>query len=147
MWSFVGHFYFSVRGRTSRRFYWLFGVIPPFVAGFAFGLGLFAARSHLTPIALFVAIVVGVPLVVWTSVAVLSKRSHDIGVSAWWAIAAWMISLTVGYFVSERVGQLSSLLIWSALGIVPGTRGDNRFGPDPTRSPMRRPDETDAPAA
>lgn len=135
MSNFVRHFYFSPRGRASRQFYWLFGVVPFVLAGILFGVVLLAARPFVSPMALLV-LLVGLEIVgVWCGVAVSTKRLHDFGVRGWWMLAAFAICLVVAYFVSLLAGQLLSLIIWIVVGVVPGTRGVNKFGPDPTRSP------------
>lgn len=51
------------------------------------------------------------------SLSVAARRLHDIGYSAWWLLLGLLPFL----------GGLA-LMIMAAL---PGTRGDNRYGPDP----------------
>jgi len=147
MSSFVRHFYFSVRGRASRRFYWLFGVGVFLPVGLLFGVALRAALPRIPTMALLLLSLVFAILALWSSVAVHAKRLHDIGVSGWWIIAAWAISLSFLYFVSVRAGQLASLVIWVAVGAVPGMRGVNRFGPDPRRSHSQQLEQGDVPTA
>jgi uncharacterized membrane protein YhaH (DUF805 family) len=72
-------------------------------------------------------------VLVWCSTAVHAKRLHDIGMSAWWIIAAWGILVLIAYFVSRSAGQLFSLITWMVVGVIPGAQGANRFGPEPTR--------------
>ncbi len=56
--------------------------------------------------------------ILWPVLAISAKRFHDMGRSGWWSL----INL-VPYF-----GQLVGLVV---NGTVRGTRGDNRFGPEP----------------
>ena len=150
MTSFVGRFYFSLRGRTSRRFYWLFGVIPLFSAAFVLGFGLGVVAPYAPAIVLF-SLVALAPVAIWVTIALHVKRLHDIGVSGWWMIAVWAISvlvaLLVAYFLSVRAAQLSSLAVWAIVGAIPGTPGVNRFGPNPARSQGRPLQQSDVPAA
>src|SRR5215471_15928553 len=126
MGDFVRGFYFSVQGRTSRRIYWLFGFAVFFTVGVLLGIGIRIVGPYLPPLSLVLFILVFAFFAVWCSVAVHAKRLHDIGVSAWWMIAAWVIALAGTYFVSVLVGQLSSLIIWMVIGAIPGTRGANK---------------------
>jgi uncharacterized membrane protein YhaH (DUF805 family) len=50
MANFATHFYFSPRGRTGRRIYWMFGVVPLVLANIALGflLGHIAVAAHLS---------------------------------------------------------------------------------------------------
>lgn len=147
MSSFIGHFYFSVRGRTSRRLYWLFGFIPFVVGGFVAGLGLAIVAPQLPALVLMVLVVTLMFFCAWTGIAIHAKRFHDIGISAWWMLLVSVISLVIAWFVSYRAAQLTSLAVYAVVGLLPGTPGINRFGPDPTR--LRRPDleQSDVPAA
>jgi len=147
MSSFVSHFYFSMRGRTSRRLYWLFGFIPLVAGGFLSGIGLGIARTYVAPLAFLLAAVVLLFLMVWVSIALHAKRLHDIGLSGWWLIAVALASLAIAYFLSPPVGQLSSLAMWVVIGAVPGAAGANRFGPDPTRLQSQEFEQSDVPSA
>ena len=53
----------------------------------------------------------------------------------------------IAYSVSLRAGQLSSLVTWIVIGAIPGTRGVNRFGPDPTMPLQQESEPNDVPAA
>ena len=139
MSSFVGQFYFSVHGRVSRQFYWLFGVTGFVLLGILLGVVLRVWGADVFAWALLL-------LAVWTTIAIHAKRLHDIGLSGLWMVAAWAIVLVIAYLLSTGVAQLFSLAIWVVVGLVPGTPGINRFGPDPTRS-RRSGDQEHAPAA
>ena len=136
--SVASHFYFSVRGRISRRSYWLFGFIPMACIGLVLGIGLGIARMYASPTTGLALALVMAFFVIWISVAVHAKRLHDIGLSAWWIVIFAFVSLVVAYATySLFIAQISSLAIWMVVGTLPGTSGTNRFGPDPTR-PQRQ---------
>lgn len=99
--------YLSLRGRCSRQFYWLFGVLPFVVLGVVLG-------------ALHVGLVVAAPialLCIWPYLAMQVKRWHDLSLSGWWAALGLVPFLNYVVIVG--------------IGLVPGTKGQNRFGPDP----------------
>lgn len=108
---------FSFSGRIPRRIYW--GVsIGATVALYALlflvlvildGLR-FNAEVVLLPMAF---------LFMWISLAVKAKRWHDHNKSGWWTL--------IGF-----VPIVGPLWIFIELGCLRGTRGPNRFGPDPT---------------
>ena len=134
MSSFIGHLYFSVRGRTSRRLYWQFGVTGFFLLGILLGVVVRMAGSSVAPLVIFGALL---PILVWGSIGLHAKRLHDISLSAWWMAAGSVVSLALAYFVSFRAGQFCSFALWLVVGLVPGTPGANRFGADPNRSRMQ----------
>ena len=147
MSGFVANFYFSVRGRTSRRFYWSFGfcglVAVGLLAGFVIGV---ASRFVSQQLILLLIAVLAVQAV-WSATAIHAKRLHDIGLSAYWLLVAWAIAFAIAYSVSLRAGQLASLVTWIVIGAIPGTRGVNRFGPDPTMPLQQESEPNDVPAA
>ncbi|HEX5047023.1 MAG TPA: DUF805 domain-containing protein, partial [Gammaproteobacteria bacterium] len=84
MLNFIARFYFSPHGRTSRKMYWLFGVVAPYLVGIVFGLAVenidFALpRDRERAFALAV-----VPIFTWIGFAIGARRLHDVGFSAWW---------------------------------------------------------------
>jgi uncharacterized membrane protein YhaH (DUF805 family) len=114
--------YLSPRGRCSRQFYWLLGVIPFVALGFFLGIliGAFGLDPKWGAIALLATL--------WPSLAMQIKRWHDINLAGWWAL----LSL-IPFF---------NLLVIVCLGLIPGTPGANRFGPNPLDShdfPVRAP--------
>ena len=89
----------------------------------------------------------------WPMLAVGSKRLHDRNKRGWWLLVWWLlpfwlffggfgidfvsdpnIVLRAGYFSTGLIMMFASLLIalWGIveLGILPGTKGPNRFGND-----------------
>ena len=91
-------------------------------------------------------------LVVWAGFAIFVKRLHDRGKSAWWLLLYWLLPLALQAFMfatapsildaimgvrtplghaAYGVATLISLWVFIELYFFRGTRGDNRFGPDP----------------
>jgi uncharacterized membrane protein YhaH (DUF805 family) len=105
--------YFGVRGRIPRRTYWLHGVLSLLLVGVAFdGLMTIARVDPDTANG-----VISLALL-WPLIAVSAKRQHDFNFSAWWALIHF-------------VPAVGSVILLLADGAMPGTRGPNRFGPDP----------------
>ena len=105
---------FGFRGRIPRQAFWLYGVV---------GLGLVSLMASL-----LLGIVGAAPrtadvasnlLIAWPAAAITVKRWHDRDKAGWWL----MINLV------PVVG-----VIWSLVenGLLRGTVGANRFGPEPT---------------
>jgi uncharacterized membrane protein YhaH (DUF805 family) len=105
--------YLGVQGRIPRRTYWLHGVLSLLLVGVVLDGLLAIARVETDTANGLVSL-----LLLWPLIAVSAKRQHDFNFSAWWALI---------HFV-PAVGSIVLLL---ADGLVPGTRGANRFGPDP----------------
>lgn len=104
---------FSLKGRISRKTYWLFCGLPLLLAGF------FIQQSHIhfspSQQILFILIII------WPSVAMHVKRWHDQDKSGWWQL----ISI---------IPILGGLIVMVICGFVKGTSGPNRFGDDPLTS-------------
>ena len=111
--------YFGLRGRIPRRTYWLHGVLSLLLLGVAFDGLMAIARVEPDTANGLVSL-----LLLWPLVAVSAKRQHDFNFSAWWALI---------HFI-PAVGSIVLLL---ADGLVPGTHGANRFGPDPREALAR----------
>jgi len=107
-------------GRARRKEYWmffLFNIIIAFALGFIEGIAGIAPASDQSVLATIYQLAVLIP-----SIAVGVRRMHDTDHSGWWLLVP-IVNLV--FAVSE------------------GTRGDNRFGPDPkaishTMNPRRR---------
>lgn len=90
----------------------------------------------------------------WPMLAVASKRSHDRNKRGWWLVVWWLLPFclffggfghdflddpntvrSAGNFSTGSIMMFASLPIalWGIveLGILPGTKGPNRFGDDP----------------
>jgi uncharacterized membrane protein YhaH (DUF805 family) len=104
---------FTFEGRIERRAYW-FAVVLLFAAGLVASILDRLLFGH--PNSLVSAAVAIVSFV--ASLAVSVKRWHDRDKSGWWTLI--LIVPVIGF-------------IWWLVecGILEGTRGPNRFGPDP----------------
>jgi len=105
--------YLGLRGRIARRTYWLHGVLALLLLGVMLDGLLSIARVETDTANGIVSLVL-----LWPLIAVSAKRQHDFNFSAWWALIHF-------------VPAVGSILLLLADGIVPGTPGPNRFGPDP----------------
>jgi len=131
-------FYISTQGRCSRKVYWLFGFLPYSI--YVLGVNLIylgvnsfivhGTREAVTPLWLqggiavtplwLEGIIVGLTwLFMWPFLAMLAKRSHDINQSG--ALSLFMLVPFLGFIVAIIVG------------LIPGTKGDNKYGADPHR--------------
>ena len=109
----------GIHGRVSRALFWRYAV-----------LGCLLVQT----LAYFLLVIAGVRepfadslstlLVAWPGVAVSVKRWHDRGKSGWWML----INLV------PVIGTLWTLV---ECGLLRGTPGPNRFGPDPLAAPPR----------
>jgi uncharacterized membrane protein YhaH (DUF805 family) len=122
---FFWRFYTSLRGRTARRFFWLFGFVPFIVIGFA--LGLIDGGKPGVPVSTIVVFL----LLLWPQVAILVRRLHDIGLSGLWLISTAIpyVFLLAHQPTPAFIGQCVVFLAVLILGVVPGNGGENRFGP------------------
>ena len=95
-----------------------------------------------------IAVLVPFLLILYPSLAAATKRLHELGYSAAWCVplfAPGAVSTLIDVAglggTSDQPSLLSHLANWPnyaaaavfvvLLGCVPGTRGENRFGPDP----------------
>ncbi|MDB5559652.1 MAG: hypothetical protein JWQ36_2586 [Enterovirga sp.] len=105
---------FTFEGRIERRAYW-FAVVLLFAAGLVASILDRLLFGH--PNSLVSAAVAIVSFV--ASLAVSVKRWHDRDKSGWWVLVIFV----------PLVGWLWALI---ENGLLRGTPGPNRFGPDPT---------------
>jgi len=74
-------------------------------------------------------------------VILFTARLHDIGRSGWWQVALYAAQVAVIFGLvfganwpvdsAADIGGLLQLIAVVALGVIPGQRGPNRFGPAP----------------
>jgi uncharacterized membrane protein YhaH (DUF805 family) len=105
--------YATFRGRAPRSEYWYFALFA-FLLGVATSIVdmlLFPIWTNFSPVNSLASLALLLP-----SISVGVRRLHDIDRTGWWVLIAFTI---IGIFL---------LLFWAC---VPGTRGPNRFGPDP----------------
>lgn len=113
-----GWFLFSIRGRTPRSHYWLRFILPSWVVSIILmvadvALGIF---DPMTGLGLLSGLFTSVAL--WPNIAVAVKRLHDRNKSGWWLLLLLIPLIGIIWFFVEG-------------GCLRGTRGPNRFGPDP----------------
>ena len=125
--------YLGTKGRIPRKTYWLNGVLALFaLACVANGLLEIARVSD------DVAVWLVILLFAWPFIALMTKRLHDFGVSAWWLPPGLLgigllLMLAFGFSAWWLLGNFVGIWFLAMLvaGLVPGTHGANRFGPDP----------------
>lgn len=106
--------YFSAEGRINRQTYWLRGLLPFFVI-----IALFYTVVLTTKSIALMAILGLVLLAAAIGMVFLEiKRWHDRGKPGTW----WFIRF---------VPFIGTLWVLVECGFLPGTEGDNDFGPDP----------------
>jgi uncharacterized membrane protein YhaH (DUF805 family) len=102
--------YLSCHGRISRRQYWL-ASLP--LIGAQILIELLIASESEPVLAALLSLAVAIP-----SFVITIKRLHDRGRNGWFASIAAIPLLGATWLLIEA-------------GLLPGTRGPNRFGPDP----------------
>jgi uncharacterized membrane protein YhaH (DUF805 family) len=102
--------YLSCRGRLSRRQYWL-ASLP--LIGAQILIELLIASESTPVLAALLSLAVAIP-----SFVITIKRLHDRGRNGWFASIA-------------AIPLLGAIWLLIEAGLLPGTRGPNRFGPDP----------------
>ena len=140
---------FSFSGRTGRLHYWQVSLALEVMAGLPYCLFLFLAITlrvgALAGLGL-IALVVTLP----AYVAVSFRRLHDRNKCAWWWLVFFGPLITADVMAASARARgngltpalalfmLASLIPWLwgtiELGFIRGTKGANRFGPDPYAS-------------
>jgi len=118
------------QGRARRTEYWLFALFCFLLFG-ALG-AVFAAAAYsagdgrLNGLSMMTMLLWGIAWValIIPTIAVTIRRLHDAGFSGWWIL----LNLVPG----------GSLVVF-VFTVLPGTPGDNRFGPDPRTAPTTAP--------
>jgi uncharacterized membrane protein YhaH (DUF805 family) len=141
--SAFAHLMFAYRGRIGRIYFWLGLMATSGIAGFIAAIveGTFTGVGE---IGRFLSVAVIAGLVVWMHSAVIVKRLHDRDHSGWWYLFYGIAPPFVFFSAIQlhSVGQLEAAsilyvlsavaLVWVVveLGLMPGTPGKNRFGPE-----------------
>ncbi|MCO7223556.1 DUF805 domain-containing protein [Pleionea sp. CnH1-48] len=100
-------FYLNVKGRCSRKIYWLVGVLPFVILGF---LAYFLNKAlNLGEVAFLIINL----LVLWPILAMQVKRLHDINVTGWFCLLTFI----------PYIGLLFSVVI----GLVPSSKAENKY--------------------
>jgi uncharacterized membrane protein YhaH (DUF805 family) len=146
------HLLFGLRGRIDGAKWWIASCILIVVGAVVWklldwfdGEALSAALSR--PVAISVAVVLALVglLIVYCLLAVSVKRLHDRNRRGWWMLlfpmAPPVLASIVGAF-GEDLAPVLTYALWAVvliitvggfieLGVMPGTAGLNRYGPDP----------------
>lgn len=105
--------YFDLRGRVSRRQFWLHGVLA--LVGVALAahalLGIARVSQNTADMAVNL-------LLLWPALAVSVKRWHDRDRSGWWVLVLLLPVVGVFWMLADN-------------GCVRGTAGRNRYGEPP----------------
>jgi len=105
--------FLGLRGRISRRTWWLYGVAALLGLGVLLTVLLRVAGTSEDATTVLVTL-----LLLWPSLAVSVKRWHDRGHSGWWVLVG-------------LIPVIGPLWLLVANGLLPGTPGPNRYGADP----------------
>jgi uncharacterized membrane protein YhaH (DUF805 family) len=136
------HLWFGFAGRINRAKYWLVVLV---------NIGVVVAASIISAVLgltlAYVAATVVFLVAVASSLAIAAKRLHDRDKSAWWILVFVVLPSVIsgiGQLFGAPVMFVTSLIsfgisIWAfvELGCLRGTRGPNRFGPDPLEAAAR----------
>ncbi|KSB88435.1 hypothetical protein AS593_05235 [Caulobacter vibrioides] len=128
---------FGFQGRLRRRDYWLFTIaIGVLNIALLFGLSGILGVAYTDPWMQAVSLITA-----WPGIAVMVKRLHDRNRSGWFALIAWVPSLTAlalipfanqtYLMVNSIFSALVGIWILVDLGILDGTKGPNRYGASP----------------
>ena len=144
---------FSFDGRIGRRTYWL-AILALIAAGqvLTFAPFLLGNEEWVFLILALTSQFIWL-LSLWPLLAVGSKRLHDRNKNSWWLLVFWLVpfalicgGFSIILFDDARTGRTGdfatgSILIFASLlpalwgivelGILPGTKGANLYGPDP----------------
>jgi uncharacterized membrane protein YhaH (DUF805 family) len=136
---------FSFQGRLNRKPYWMTVVAVTVASIIVLLFILVIIREHLEVVGLMILvfIILYIPLI-WIVLALAAKRLHDRDKSAWWLLVFYAIPAILN-IVGNRLENEGIILylisfcitVWAfvELGCLRGTRGPNRFGPDPLSAP------------
>lgn len=145
LFSFTG--FFSSKGRRARGKAWTMGIVIVILLCITFYVFL---SKIISPI-------IGLPIIfacMYANLMNLIKRLHDINLSGYWAIPLCGISILSTFIQNtlerESISRESSLnvvplvlsLIWCIASLFvfckAGTKGPNKFGPDPLEKPAEQ---------
>lgn len=105
--------FFSFRGRIGRSTWWLYGMAA------MLGLGLLiTALLRIAGVDPDTSAGAASLLLLWPSLAISVKRWHDRDKSAWWVLVG-------------LIPVIGGLWLLIENGLLRGTPGPNRYGPDP----------------
>ena len=103
LWDIIAKHYFDFKGREGRKVFWLF-TLNIFIINIFLGLISAGFISMLISLAIFL-----------PSLGLSVRRLHDINFSGWWVL--------VGFI--PVIGVVALIVF----GCIPGTEGENKYGP------------------
>jgi uncharacterized membrane protein YhaH (DUF805 family) len=103
---------FSGRASRSEFWYWILFTVLVSIALTIIDLGILGTSSNVNPFSSIWSLITFLP-----SLAIGVRRLHDTDRSGWW----WLIAFI------PVIGIIVLIVFWC----FEGTRGSNRFGPDP----------------
>lgn len=129
------HHAFGFRGRANRAKFWLIPLVP-LLASVALAALIFSVTDG--PIGSLSAglLVLGGVATIWVGLAVSVRRLHDRNKSGHWAWLYLGVPALLNGLSSDPTGLTLIgfvITIWYLVdcGFLRGTRGPNRYGPDP----------------
>ena len=141
--------YRLIEGRSSRREFWMFVlfVVLVYIAAFAvlFGVmggagmamtnptdigSLMAGTGAMVMILLIIPFYIFLLLTGVASVAVTIRRLHDLNLTGWVYLAYPFLLFVAAWLWAPAVFVVA--IGWIVLMVLPGTKGANKFGSDPT---------------
>jgi uncharacterized membrane protein YhaH (DUF805 family) len=138
---------FSFRGRLNRKSYWMTVIVTMAIILLLLLLALIMIREQRFEFAVFTVIILlilYIPLI-WIGLAIGAKRLHDRDKSAWWLLVFYALPGIlssagnqmddVAFLILHVVSFAITVWAFVELGCLRGTRGPNRFGPDPLSRP------------
>lgn len=130
-------------GRARRREYWLF-VLFTAIINSAINFMTLAVKDS-TPLTVVISII----SIVWglytliSSIAITVRRLHDTNRSGWWYLLAIVFIFAMVIFAALQLNSSSNILLiltflclagflaFIVFLFLPGTKGENDYGPDP----------------
>ena len=109
---------FSGRASRSEFWYWMLFTVLVSIAMTMIDLGILGISSNVNPFSSIWSLIAFLP-----SLAIGVRRLHDTDRNGWW----WLIAFI------PLIGIIVLIVFWCS----EGTRGPNRFGPDPLGAPAR----------
>lgn len=142
----IARLWFDFKGRLNRGKYWFITIANALI--FAAFL-LTALALHSAPLGILTGLV-AIPLFI-SALAVTVKRLHDRSKSAWWVLLFYILPIVLSgakeilaslegaafaaAVIVAIIGTVISIWAFVEIGCLRGTRGANRYGPDPLESP------------
>ncbi|MEO1158896.1 MAG: DUF805 domain-containing protein [Pseudomonadota bacterium] len=116
--------FLSMNGRIGRGKFWI-GILALMVAAFVLSfllgmIGLMSVDETGMPAGAgyWIGLLILMAVTIWPSICIYGKRFHDRDKSAWWMLIG-LVPIVGGIWLLVECGLLQ------------GTEGPNRFGPDP----------------